>query len=166
MSNDRLDELEAKLDAVVAKNGYLEERVAELEAQRQETESEVASLRQRIGTLEESTALLEQIESNDAGTPAERAALLVQTLYRRAQTTDGTASLDVEAALDVLRLDRDKRTLMYHTFERADAMIDSDAVRYRQESRSSAKNSRLILDLSRGDVPKQAAGVELAAGGD
>jgi chromosome segregation ATPase len=167
MSDDRLQELENKLEAVVKKNDYLERQTEWLEEQLDERESEIVTLRQRVDALEESTELLEQIESNSAGKPTERAALLLQTLYQRAERGDGTASFDVEAALDVLRLDRDKRTLMYHTFERAEEMVgETDAVRYRKEGRTSEKNSRLILDLGRGELPQKAAGVELKTQSD
>ena len=167
MSEGRLDDLERRLDAVVKKNQYLEKQTEWLEEQLGERESEIVTLRQRVDALEESTELLEQIESNSAGKPTERAALLLQTLYRRAEAGDGSASLDVEAALDVLRLGQDKRTLMYHTFERAEDMAgDSGVVRYRKESRTSEKNSRLILDLGRGELPEKAAGFELKTQSD
>lgn len=167
MSEVDLEELKHKLDAVAKKNQYLERQTEWLEEQLDERESEIVTLRQRVDALEESTELLERVESNSAGKPTERAALLLQTLYQRAKRGDGSASLDVEAALDVLRLDRDKRTLMYHTFERAEEMAgDTDAVLYRKEGRTSEKNSRLILDLGRGELPQKAGGFELKTQSD
>lgn len=167
MSDDRLDDLELRVDALAKKNEYLEQQNEWLEDELQDAQAKLNDLEQQLEAVQENTDLLQTVERAESRKPAERAAVLIRTLRRRARTSDGRASLDVAGALDVLRLDPDKRTLMYSTFQKAEDLVgDTDVVWYRQEPRHSDRNSRLILTLENGDVPEVANGHELRAEGD
>lgn len=167
MSDGRLDALEAKVDALAKQKDRLKQQTEWLEDELRCANGEIAELREEVERLDDTNELLEQVGQADSGKPAQRAAVLIRTLRTRAEQSNGQASLDVTCALDVLRLDRDKRTLMYSTFEKAETLVgDRDICWYRNEPRHSDKNSRLILDMRDGDVPKVAEGHELRVGGD
>lgn len=163
----RLADLEGKLQAVINKNQHLEDQTEWLEEQLRQANDEIAELRSEVDRLSDTNEMLEQVGAADSGKPARRAAVLIRTLRTRANASDGRASLDVTGALDVLRLDRDKRTLMYSTFEKAEGLVgDREILWYRNEPRHSDKNSRLIIDIREGDVPSVAEGHELRVEGD
>jgi len=169
MSDERLNELELRMDALAKKNQHLEDQNEWLENELREAKDRLDELEQQVRGVKENTDLLQTVERAESRKPAERAAVLIRTLRRRARTSTGDdkASLDVTGALDVLRLDPDKRTLMYSTFEKAEDLVgDTDVVWYRQEPRHSDRNSRLILTLENGDVPEVANGHELKVEGD
>lgn len=167
MSDDRLGDLELRVDALAKKNEHLEQQNEWLEDELAETKARLDDLEQQLAAVQDNTDLLQTVERAESRKPAERAAVLIRTLRRRARTSDGRASLDVTGALDVLRLDPEKRTLMYSTFEKAEDLVgDTEIVWYRQEPRHSDRNSRLVLTLENGDVPAVANGHELRAQGD
>ncbi|MDR9380718.1 MAG: hypothetical protein RI560_03470 [Natronomonas sp.] len=165
MSDDRFDALEARLDALSRRLEVAEEQNEWLEAQLHERDAKIDELREDLTAVDERTELMNKVQRFDAGKPTERAAVLIQTLRNRAIEGDDRAALDVQGALDVLRLDKSKRTLMYETFEKAEAMVDDPAVlTYKKENQHADKNSRLAINLTNGDVPKRAAGFDLHAG--
>jgi chromosome segregation ATPase len=167
MSNDRVDELEMKLDTLITKKDNLQQKTEWLEDQLRAANKEIEQLQQEVSALEDDTGLLKAAEKSEARKPTKRAIVLIRTLRKRALNSDGYESLDVQGALDVLRLDKSKRTLMYDTFETAVELVeDRDVLWYRNEPRSSEKNSRLILDLENGDVPPRVKGFNLHTADD
>lgn len=162
MSSDRVDELEMKVDALITKKDNLEQKTEWLEDQLRAANKKIGQLQQEVSALEDDTGLLKAAEKSEARKPTKRAIVLIRTLRKRALNSDGYESLDAQAALDVLRLDDKKRTLMYDTFDRAVELVeDRDVLWYRNEPRSSEKNSRLILNLENGDVPPRVQGFNL-----
>jgi len=165
MCDDRVAELEARLDALSRRLEVAEEQNEWLEAQLYERDERLDEVEQDLKAVDERTELMHKVQRFDAGKPTERAAVLIQTLRNRAIESDDRAALDVRGALDVLRLDKSKRTLMYETFEKAEQMVDDPAVlAYKKEHQHADKNSRLAINLTNGDVPKRAEGFELHAG--
>lgn len=173
---ERLEALEEAVDELTTQNTILENRLdgqqdqiealeTALEDEREERrrlEEEVEALRQEVSTIEDRTDLFERVNRGASLKPDERAAVILQTLYAKANRNGGSASIDVNGAVDALGGDVD-RTLMYSTFEKAEQLVDdTDIVEYKQEDRSSSKNSRLILRLENGEPPATVAGHEIA----
>lgn len=164
---DPLTELENKVNTLHQRIKVLEEgrdedqrRIAVLEEENAELKGEVATLRDR-------TDLFDRVRRASALKPDERAAVMIQTLYNEAEASDGRATMDVGEGVKTLGGEVD-RTLMYGengAFERAVDLVDDEEVLwYKEESRSSQKNSRLIIDLNAGPLPETANGFDLKKG--
>lgn len=163
----RLQALEAKVDALAKRNETLEQQTEWLEEQLKDARTEIGYLEDRLDEYEETAELLQSVERSSSRKPAERAAVLIRTLHDRAESNGDRASITARGALDVLRLDPGKRTLMYSTFERAVELVNDESVLwYREEPRSSDKKSRLVLDITGGEVRTAAEGHRLTSKGE
>lgn len=115
--------------------------------QNRELRERVAELGERLDEIDQRTELLEDITDGTALTVDERAATLVQTLANQAQqTSQGTAAMDYQAANAALGGSL-HRQQVYSAMERAADLVEHDGVRYISESRSSDRNTRLVIDL-------------------
>lgn len=137
------------------------EQIDELDATIATKEERIDELERRVDELEEQLA--EQLDLQRHLTDAtrltvdQRASVLIQTLVNEARARERRgepplAEMDYNAALKALGGSLDRRQI-YDTFDRADRLVDGDAIRYRNERRSAQKNSRLIADLESGDLP-------------
>ena len=128
-----------------------EQRIAELEAENER--------------LRDNERLLQRAQRNANQTPDERAIILIKTLHNEAITNrqagrEAAAEMDVREAMKALG-GNIRREYMYPTFERAVELVDSDVLEYKKEDRSSSENSRLRLNLKRGELPSVIAGHEI-----
>lgn len=172
---DRLNELEnrvtglehdVKKQAEFAKTAQNTAEKALQKADNDDVREELQTLRQQLDQIEDRTDLLQQVKKASALTKTEQAAVCLQTLVTEAQNTNQRASMDVREATKTLGGGVD-RTNMYNVLPHAAELIDDeDTVWYKRESRGSDKNSRLIVDLTQGDVPAQVEGYDLTGGGE
>lgn len=168
MSNDEqpdpLTELANKVDTLHRRIKVLEEERDDDKRRIAVLEQENSGLKGELATLRDRTDLFDRVQRAAALKPEERAAVLIQTLYSEAESSDGRATMDAGKAVGALG-GGVNRTLMYGengAFQRAvDLVGNEDVLWYKEESRSSQKNSRLILDLNAGKLPQTVNGHEL-----
>jgi uncharacterized protein YigA (DUF484 family) len=152
-----------------------QQRVLELRGQLQDRDEEIDDLQEEIGRLErelrevrERTDLLEHVKKAASLKPETRAAICIQTLYnsamkrKRDSTSDkARASMDYKGAENALGGAMNREPI-YRTFDRAEKLVgDEDVCRKIKEDRSSDKNTRLVIDLTEGDLPQTIAGHEI-----
>jgi hypothetical protein len=163
---ETVKDLEARLDDAVFLAKRAEERVDDLEEELYEKDERIRDLEETIESLQDRDRLMKHVHQNAADTPTKRAVSLIQTLNNEAVTNGQagpakTASVTAREAKKCLGGDVN-RSLIYPTFEKAENLVDNDAVlEYRKEDRSSPKKSRLILDLEAGQLPSEIAGFEI-----
>lgn len=151
----------------------LRETVADQSERIDDLEAENEDLRQELGELRDRTGLLEHVKEASSLKPEKRAAVLIQTLYNTAwqrrqsdANVNPRATMDYKAAEGALggAVTRDK---IYRTFQKAEDLVDdSDLVRFVKEDRGAPKNSRLVLDLDGGSVPRTIGGKSITPPGD
>lgn len=125
----------------------------------------IDGLIQRVADLEERTDLQSQTRNAGALKVEERAAVCIQTLVNKAQKRKqrgekAAASMDYNGADDALGGTLDRRQLL-DALKRADRIVEGDVVRFKKEKRSAKRNSRLIVDLTAGKLPREVAGVRI-----
>lgn len=164
-SVDRVDALSRQLndlrDRFEDVTEAQQERIAELEAEKDR-------LQQRVTELEERTELQRHVRDASSLRVDERAAVCIQTLVNQARRRERSgdapaAAMDYRGADDALGGGLDDRQL-YNAIERAAELVDGDVVRFKKEPRSSQKNSRLVVDLDQGSLPDAVAGREINGG--
>jgi HAD superfamily hydrolase (TIGR01549 family) len=172
LPNDAVAEIESLTELANRTDGAVNiaqraiRRVNELEEQLDERRNRDQNLVEQIRDLErelnehrENTRLLKAINRASSSQKGHRVAILVQYLYNKAKRhgrEDGgqpaaTADInDYEAALggDV------EHTYFYRDAKAAVDMVgDTDVLTFRKEAPGARKNSRLILDLTEGNLP-------------
>lgn len=155
MSDDvetMLETLRADFNGLLSQHRSAMDRIAELEERVDELEAENERLR-------DTSDLFESIRKSGATTTEDRVVVLVETLRARAAVRDPPRyELDAEGITNVLQ-GSIKRPNAYPLMDDVVDMVDRSNVLWKQtESRSSAKNTRLVLDLRKGDVPSTIAG--------
>lgn len=160
-------------------------KVNDLRDELEALEDENQQLRDRVTELENRTALLDLVAS-DGGTVDERAVVLLQNLYNEAyaekershlDNVSPSAALDYNGAKRALGGTINSRQQLYDAMRRAVELAhgdnlpgqydDSDlgngefAVRFVKESRTSDRNTRLVVDLSRTDTLELSNGKRL-----
>lgn len=170
MSNDletRVIEAENRLEAYFTRLTKVEDQNEWLEKQLKQKEERINELESQLDTIQGRTDLLDRVEDATARKPEERAAILIQTLYNKAEASDGRASLDVGGAVDALG-GGVERTLMYGetgTFQKAvDLVDDENVLELKKEDRWAEKNTRLELDITDDNLPEKVAGVRVHGG--
>lgn len=165
----RVEELEAAVERLgnefevamqVARNATddadeLAEKLSHERQRRKEIEKELEK-------VTDDRELLNTVRRNAAGDRQAQAAICIQSLTRQARkNANNRASMDANGCQDTLQGNID-RTNTYDVFEEAEQLVeDTEVVWYQKESRSSKKNSRLIVNLDGGSLPAQVAGVDL-----
>ena len=163
---DRITELEARLDAMSTRLDTAEEERSQLEYELQQAYTRIDELEHELDQVEERTDLLNQVDQHNPTSRKERAGLLLQVLYNDAVNTNGYAEMDARAGWENLNRSVD-RTAVYSIFDTiVEAVGDEDVAYVQKEDRSSNRNTRLCLDLPEGDVPEQVGGVAIKEGAD
>jgi len=155
---------DADQSARTAKSMLLDmrEELNEREARIDELEDQLAEQRQTITQLRDRTGLLEHVKQGSSLPIEQRAAVLIQVLHNKANDNDGKAALDYKAAEAALG-GSVNRSNIYRTMDKAEALVDdSNVVEKVKEDKSSAKNTRLVMDTGAGEVPSTVAGKEIA----
>lgn len=147
-------------------------KVNDLRSELQELETENQRLRERVVELENRTALLDLVAA-DGGTVEDRAVVLLQNLYNEAyaakerghlENVTPSASMDWNGAKRALGGSVNHREQLYDAMRRAVELVHSDDlpeqygdsdlssdgfdVQFVKESRTSDRNTRLVVDLS------------------
>jgi len=144
-----------------------QERIADLEATVEDVEQELAAVRER-------TDLLQTVKRASSMQIDERAAVLIQTLYNEAYANKQSdvesrrpkAAMDYNAAKKALGGSVARATIL-RTFEKAEELVDNpELMKKVKEDRSSARNTRLRLNLEGGDLPAQIAGQNITVPGE
>lgn len=165
MSDDIAEEVERlreDLNGAVQIAQRATQRVADLEEELAHERQRRKELEEQVEKLEDDTELLNQVRRNGADDRATQAAVCIQTLAREARNhATERAEMDAKSCVRTLN-STIHRTNTYDVFRKAEELIDdTDVVWFQKESRSSSDNSRLIVDLSEGDLPAQVEGHDL-----
>lgn len=172
MSDEDLEEkvkdLEARLEDAIHLAKHSRDRVNDLEEELREKEHRIDELEDLVESLQDRDRLMKRVHQNAADKPTERAVHLIQKLNNEAITNEQagrspTASMTIREALKELQRDGldVRRDTLYYTFERADELVEDDVLQYKKEDRSSEKKSRLVADLTNGEMPSMVAGFEI-----
>lgn len=160
------DGFEARLDALSDRLGILEEQNEWLEEELQKRDARIDEAEERIAELERRSELLDRVLQHENSSRKKRAALLLQVLYNDAVSSNGEAAMDARSGWENLNRTVD-RTTVYDIFDEAvEAVGDPEVCYIQRESRSSAKNTRLVLEPEEGAVPAQVAGVPVKEGAE
>lgn len=183
VSEYSIEELASKLEEVQSEANTAQQlardaqsRLVEVREEKAALEAEIEALREknvelesRVDDLQTRTDLMDDVAHGSAMKVEKRAAVLIQTLYnnayrnKQADTSEqATAALDWRGGQSALGGNID-RSGVYRTFEKADDIVEGDVVRFEKESRSSKKNSRLILDIREDEPPRTVAGQKITA---
>lgn len=153
------DDLAAQLEALredfrglICQHQNALERITELE-------DEVDDLKQQLEYRELGDELLAKIAEGSRTSTDERTALVVETLRCRAAVRDPPRhSLDASDIVNVLQGKID-RTNTYGLMQHIEDELGIPDVCYKvSESRGAKRNTRLVIDLTEGDVPDTVAG--------
>jgi len=158
----RLNDLEGEMDE-------LREELDEERQERQRLEEDNEELREKLQEVDQRTDLLRMVKQNTTQEPAERQAVLIQTLINEAQQKaergeSAKASLTPQEGRAALG-NNNHRSLIYQDFRDAvDAVGDEDVLKYKPENRGQGKDSRLRLNLEAGDLPDEIGGYAIDTG--
>ena len=164
---DRLDVLEAKVEAFSTALDRARDDIEDLQSQldeereeRQRLEAENGALQKRLDTVEARTDMLRIVEDIDDMTGKQRSITLIQHLRREAEKQrqrdrKARASVNHDEAERALQYPDVDRTTIYDDMRRAARLVsDEDVLSYD----SSGAESRLRLDLESGEIPESVAG--------
>jgi len=171
---EAVDEARAEARTAQQMASDAQSRLLDLREEKSYLEDEIETLRkentqleQRIKELQDRTDLMNDVAQGSAMKIEKRAAVCIQTLYNEAwkRKHDGsddaaTASMDYNKADGALGGTLSRSSIL-RTFKKADELVDGDVVEFISESRSSKRNSRLVLDLRDNEAPRSIAGQEL-----
>lgn len=153
---DWVEGLEDRVEDAETKNQHLREEISRLDEENRE-------LRAHIQELEQATSLVEKAKQAELSSPEERAVACIQNLKNKADRRNADrVSINAEEGLSAVNHSID-RTSIYDVFRKAESLLGRpDVLWYQSESRSSEKDSRLILDRSSEDLPESVAGHKLS----
>lgn len=147
-------------------------RCNELQAENEALRAELRGVRdeldetkQRLADVEERDGIAETVVNAKRLKVEERAAIGIQTAANKAYRRKRRGQ-PPKAEIDYNDLDSatggvlDRRQLI-DALERAGALVDNGVVRFKKEPRHTQKNSRLIIDLERGELPSTVAGMDV-----
>jgi|AntDeeMetagen285_2_1112576.scaffolds.fasta_scaffold01049_10 hypothetical protein len=160
---DKVDRLSSELQGAIQIAQSAKGEVVELEEELAHERKRRKELEQQVEKLSQDNEFVNTVQQNGVSDNTRRAAICLQTLARRARKgSSNHATMDANRCADTLN-GTIHRTTAYRIFERAEELVDDgEVVWYQKEQRSSAENSRLILDLDGGELPAQVAGFDLS----
>lgn len=155
----RLEEAEQRAEQADSLAKHAIELVNKKDERIETLESELDALQATVDELREANAMALQVNEKRAMDVDDRAVACLQTLAADATQRDPRkASMTISEGWSTLGREFD-RTRMYDVFRRAESLIDdTDTCWYQKEPRGSQPPSRLMLDLSEGEVPDEIAG--------
>jgi len=169
-------ELEAKLETFQEGLGNawdtiddLEEQLEEEREERRRLEEENEKLRGEIERLDARTDLLSLVENSDEMTAKQRRVTLIQHLKKaavreRERGRDAKASVNKDEAEAALRYPNIDRTTIYDDLREAPSLVGEKSVLWYESS--SGGESRLKLNLEKGDLPGGVTGHGRKNGGE
>jgi len=171
-----VEELEAKLETFQEGLGNawdaiddLEEQLEEEREERRRLEEENEDLQDEIERLDARTDLLALVENSDEMTAKQRRVTLIQHLKKAAEQErergrDAKASVNKDEAEAALRYPDIDRTTIYDDLRKAPGLVGKKNVLWYESS--SGGESRLKLNLERGDLPGGVVGQRTRNGGE
>lgn len=160
-SEERVDQLESRMDALANVVSRQDEQIEELQAENKELSDELAVVRRQLEQMEKDTSMLGDIREGNSSTRERRMAVIMLTLRNKAVRSGGKATMDAGQCHDALNQEPHRSTV-YGLMEDAVRLVESDSVRMVKESRSSSKNTRIVMDESRGPLPSTFEGHDIA----
>lgn len=173
---ETVEDLGVYVDAIRTRLNNLESQVEDLQddldderEERQRLEEENDELREKLQQVDQRTDLLRMVKQNNTQEPAERQAVLIQTLINEAlqkaeRGESAKASLTPKEGRAALG-NNNHRSLIYQDFSDAvNAVGDEEVLKYEPESRGQGKDSRLRLNLEAGDLPDEIRGYAIDTG--
>lgn len=167
--------LENRFEAVLARLEHLEDQLEDRDERIDEQDRRIDSLENQLQEVDDRTDLLQKLGENSATSAEQKISIIVQRLVneasrRGAKSNDepARASVDAKGAVDTLQGTIDRTTVYGETglFKQAERLVDdTDVLYYITESRSSSKNSRLVLNLEAGTPPASIAGHKIDCAG-
>lgn len=160
--------LEARLDAHTKRMDAIEDDLAETRKERDDLRDDVADLqeenaelREEIERLHARTDLLNLVEDSDELTAKQRQTVLIQNLKRAAEKEEERgrkpkASLSPDEAEAALNHPYDDETHVYRDLKRAAKLLGNEEILWYDSS--GYGNTRLKIDLTKGDVPASITG--------
>lgn len=170
-----MEELNAKLetfrDGLQSAWEAIDDLEEQLQAEREERrrlEDENEELREEIERLDSRTDLLSLVENSDEMTAKQRRIALIQHLKKAAERErergrEAKASVNKDEAEAALQYPDISRPMFYDDLREAPKLIDNKDVLW-YESKSGGE-SRLKLNLEKGDLPGSIRGSDTEAGG-
>jgi TolA-binding protein len=164
-----VDAIRKRLNNLEGEVEDLQEDLDDERQERQRLEEENEELRQKLQEVDQRTDLLRMVKQKDTQEPAERQAVLIQTLINEARRKadrgeSAKASLTPKEGRAALG-NSNHRSLIYQDFTDAvDAVGDEEVLKYKPESRGQGKDSRLRLNLEAGDLPDEIGGYAIDTG--
>lgn len=151
-----VDAIRKRLSNLEGEVEDLQEELGEEREERRRLEEENKELRDEIEDLDARTDLLRLVEKSDEMTAKQRRVALIQHLQKAAERERerdrrAMASVNYEEALSALKYPDIDRTTIYDDLREAPRLVgDRDVLWYES---SSGGESRLKLNLERGDLP-------------
>ena len=171
---ETVEDLAAYLDAVRTRlknlEGEMDELRGELAEEREERrrlEEENEELRQEVEELHGRTDLLRLVENSDEMDAKQRRVALIQHLQKAAERErererKAMASVNWEEALSALQYPDIDRTTIYDDLRETPRLVGNENVLWYESS--SGGESRLKLNLERGDLPDGLLGQRVSNG--
>lgn len=158
-ADERADAIEQRAEQADSLAKHAIELVNQKDERIETLETDLDDLRTTVDELREANAMALQVNEKRAMDVDDRAVACLQTLAADATQRDSRkAAMTISEGWSTLGREFD-RTRMYDVFKRAESVIDDpDTCWYQKEPRGSQPPSRLMLDLSDGDVPDELAG--------
>lgn len=175
-SDVSLEDHEERITRLERLTDVLRDNLKEERDERREVAKELQCAQSTIGELEDQvetlknevddqTEIMRKAMRSSSLKPTERAALLIQIMWRDAKRDpNGKATMTVKEAYDSLQRDVTRNAFYgeHGAFQKAVELVDDTDVLYLvKESRASKKNTRLVLDLEEGYPPQTAQGFDL-----
>lgn len=164
MTDDRLDEIEDRLDGLsdlaIANDGDIEQLQNEIASLR----TEISELRADLNEVKDLAELLAP-EEDTRKSKEQRAALALATMHRIASNNStGIHAMDANGVMEANNGEIG-RSFAYEVLQAIpDVANDTNVCWFVKESRNSADNTRVVLDLTEGTVPASASGVRIHGG--
>lgn len=167
--DERVTRLERLTDVLRENLRDEQDERRELDNELQHARTEIRELEQRVEELEndidDQTEIMRRAMRSSSLKPTERAAVLVQIMWRDAnRNPNGKATMTVSEAYEALQRDVTRNAFYGEsgTFQKAVDLVDDEDILYLvKESRASDRNTRLVLDLEVGEPPQTAQGFDL-----
>ena len=162
------DQHQKAVEAALSMAREARQEVSQIRQERDEEiarlEGEIETLREEVEELRSTTRLLDHVSNAGQLDIETRAAICIQTAYNEAKDTDGNmAYLTARDAWTALGRSHD-RTRMYDVFRKAESLyadaVDADVdevgtdhpIYFKKEDRGHEPPSRLVVDLSNGEI--------------
>jgi len=143
----------------------LEEQIETLRAENRDLRDELDAAKQLLADVEARDSLADVAVEGKRLEVEERAAVCLRTAAKKAhkrkrRDQPPAGEIDYNKAEAALGGELDRRQLL-DALRRAAELIDGKVARFKKENRAAKKNSRLIVDLERGELPSTVAGMDI-----